>query len=68
MKRKEIQISVNEIVEIAFGTLLNQPSISFFNQICDEVNEIKQGDLFVANHLKKSPQEVQKEIEEAVQR
>lgn len=68
MKRKEMQISVNEIVEIAFGTLLNQPSISFFNQICDEVNEIKQGDLFVANHLKKSPQEVQKEIEEAVQR
>lgn len=29
MKRKEMQISVNEIVEIAFGTLLNQPSISF---------------------------------------
>ena len=49
MKRKEMQISVNEIVEIAFGTLLNQPSISFFNQICDEVNEIKQGDLFVSS-------------------
>ncbi|WP_297811225.1 hypothetical protein [uncultured Helicobacter sp.] len=64
MKRKEIQISVNEIVEIAFGTLLNQPSISFFNQICDEVSEVKKGDLFVACASKDS----QKEIEEAVQK
>ncbi len=63
-----MQISVNEIVEIAFGTLLNQPSISFFNSICDEINEVKQGDLFVAYTSQKSPQEVEKEIEEAVQK
>lgn len=67
MRRKEIQISVNEIVEIAFGTLLNQPSISFFNSICDEVNDVKQGDLFVA-HSQKSPKEIQQEIEAAVQK
>lgn len=68
MKKKGIQISVNEIVEIAFGTLLNQPSISFFNSICDEVNEVKRGDLFVAYTLQKSSKEVQQEIEEAVRK
>lgn len=68
MKKKEIQISVNEIVEIAFGTLLNQPSISFFNQICDEVSEVKKGSLFVAHTSKKSTEESQKEIVEAVQK
>lgn len=66
IKKKEMQISVNEIVEIAFGTLLNQPSISFFNSICDEVNEIKQGDLFVA--FGKTLEETEKEIEEAVKK
>lgn len=40
-------MGVNEIVEVAFGTLLNQPSISFFGQICDDVEKVKKGDLFV---------------------
>ncbi|EES89116.1 hypothetical protein [Helicobacter canadensis] len=58
MKKKGVQISVNEIVEVAFGTLLNQPSISFFNQICDDVEKIKKGDLFVV----KDPKDIQKAI------
>ena len=41
VKKNGIQLSVNEIVEITYGTLLNQPSISFFNQICDDVQKIK---------------------------
>ncbi|TLD82396.1 hypothetical protein LS70_007260 [Helicobacter sp. MIT 11-5569] len=63
---KEIQIGVNEIVEIAFGTLLNKPSISFFHQICDQSSNIRRGDLFVATN--KDSAQAQKDIEEAVQK
>ncbi|MCL9821446.1 hypothetical protein NCR96_06825 [Helicobacter sp. 14348-15] len=59
MKKKGVQISVNEIVEVAFGTLLNQPSISFFSQICDDVEKVKKGDLFVV----KDSKDIQKAIE-----
>ncbi|MDA3968063.1 hypothetical protein [Helicobacter ibis] len=48
MKKGNIQIGVNEVVEITFGTLLNKPSISFFNRICDDVEQVTRGDLFVA--------------------
>lgn len=47
-KRMGIQIGVNEIVEIGFGTLLNKPSIAFFTQICDRSDQVRKGDLFVA--------------------
>lgn len=63
---KEIRIGVNEIVEIAFGTLLNKPSISFFYQICDKSSAVRKGDLFVSTNKEKT--QAQKEIEEAVQR
>lgn len=62
---KGIQIGVNEIVEIAFGTLLNKPSISFFCQICDQSSNVRKGDLFVATS--KDNAQIQKDIEEAVQ-
>ncbi|MCH5322941.1 MAG: hypothetical protein J1E31_05145 [Helicobacter sp.] len=45
---RAIQIGVNEVVEVTFGALLNQPSISFFSGICDEVENVKKGDLFIA--------------------
>ncbi|MDE5603643.1 MAG: hypothetical protein K2I71_06995 [Helicobacter sp.] len=48
MNKKGIQISVNEVVEITFGTLLNKPSISFFSQFCYEVESLKKGALFIA--------------------
>lgn len=47
MKQKRIQLGINEIVQVSCGTLLNRPSISFFEQICDDVNAVKKGDLFV---------------------
>ena len=59
VKKNGIQLSVNEIVEITYGTLLNQPSISFFNQICDDVQKIKKGDLFVARDSKDIAKAVQ---------
>ena len=64
--QKGIQIGVNEIVEIAFGTLLNKPSISFFTQICDNPSAVRRGDLFVLTQ--KDPIQAQKDIEEAVQK
>ncbi|MBX7490779.1 hypothetical protein [Helicobacter turcicus] len=63
---KGIQIGVNEIVEIAFGTLLNKPSISFFCQICDQSSSIRKGDLFVVTN--KDSSQAQKDIKEAVQK
>ena len=48
VKKNGIQLSVNEIVEITNGTLLNQPSISCYNQICEDVQKIKTCVLFVA--------------------
>ena len=50
MKKRSLQIGINEIVEVTFGTMLNKPSISFFSGICDDINAIKQGDLFVAKN------------------
>ena len=61
---KGIQIGVNEIVEIAFGTLLNKPSISFFSQICDKSSNVRKGDLFIA----KESTHTQNDIEEAIQK
>lgn len=63
---KEIQIGVNEIVEIAFGTLLNKPSISFFYQICDQSSNVRKGDLFIVTNLDDT--QAQNDIEEAIQR
>ncbi|MCI5969461.1 hypothetical protein [Helicobacter sp.] len=63
---KGIQIGVNEIVEITFGTLLNKPSISFFYQICDQSSSVRKGDLFVVTN--KNNMQAQKDIEEAVQK
>ncbi|WDL74526.1 hypothetical protein IP360_06750 [Helicobacter winghamensis] len=63
---KGIQIGVNEIVEIAFGTLLNKPSISFFHQICDESSSVRKGDLFIATN--KESAQAQKDIEEAIEK
>lgn len=60
MNKKGIQISVNEIVEITFGTLLNKPSISFFSQFCYEIESIQKGALFIAND--------EKDIEMAIQK
>ena len=57
---------VNEIVEIAFGTLLNKPSISFFTQICDNPSAVRRGDLFILTQ--KDSTQAQRDIEEAVQR
>ena len=64
--QKGIQIGVNEIVEIAFGTLLNKPSISFFTQICDNPSAVRRGDLFILTQ--KDSTQAQRDIEEAVQR
>lgn len=48
MKRENIQIGINEVVEITFGSLLNRPSISFFNRISSKQEDVQRGDLFVA--------------------
>ncbi|CAM2905737.1 hypothetical protein [Helicobacter burdigaliensis] len=60
MKKKTIEMGVNEIVEIAYGTLLNQPSISYFTNICDNLLEVREGMLFIAYD--------EKEIQEAIQK
>ena len=50
MKKGNIQIGINEIVEVAFGTMLNKPSISYFSGICECVENVKSGDLFIARN------------------
>lgn len=47
--QKHDKISVNELVEISFGVLLNRPSIEYFYGICDEPEKVQRGDLFVLN-------------------
>ncbi|WP_104722324.1 hypothetical protein [Helicobacter mesocricetorum] len=60
MNKKGIRISVNEIVEITFGTLLNKPSISFFEQLCYEVESVEKGALFIAYDAKDIEVAIQK--------
>ncbi len=63
---KGIQIGVNEIIEITYGVLLNQSSISYFYRICDDCQTVKRGDLFVA--MSKDTKQAQQDIAMAVQR
>ncbi|MDD6055165.1 MAG: hypothetical protein SOW25_06010 [Helicobacter sp.] len=57
--QKEIQIGINEIVQISYGTLLNRPSISYFAQICDVPEAVKKGDLFVATNKNSAKDDIE---------
>lgn len=50
---------INEVVEIVYGNLLNQPQISYFENIATQLTQIVRGSLFVAIN----PSDVNKAIE-----